>query len=767
MKLQTFAIVIAIAVIVIAGVPVASGDAFSSPLIYDWIQNETDDEDSHVSNYSIDSPEQYFSGGLSDSRTIGEELNDSVESDNVESSLYRIYDESFQEYPIDPVYTQWNANNYRSYGERPYVPEFKRANIKEQDASGQYKLVQDAWTGIYSVEPASVVHYGPPDENEHIGDSVTVVGDTLTVRSIIGGSVGSLPEGSIDGSLRSEGTLRYDYSVESVDRSAALKITAEEGGLCSDVCTVSNTDAIASDVSGYYAEFSDIKIDDWVKEGANFTVEVESQISVNVLEDVDIRVANQVIVECPEPSDPNDSIEPPCYETEYSWDDYTTNIISEEKDVSDTQQFRNPLGFSQSDINDDIEYNRAVYPNGSSEIEIDTSAVESGIVDDAIWRKITVGDEELVSPWRSWSSRNMSWDYMYKTAFTNAVTAPNRYESHLRPLQFHTAPIRQGITTTNGLQYTQGEFGGIQSQFATLQDFGFDAFLENQTIIQSYDSPELLRHQSCQSEWPEQSNQSLYCGWSFIGAGNDVKSINYEPYYQVTSVGEWSVDSNVSIQTENTDVISENITIHGLAPNSSTEVSPDRFVNVRETTLYSELVSDNFNNASANQNWVEIRFTLTDTETDERIELTDDDGFLVIENTEYSQDGEFNSGVFRTNESGQVTVKIYGVKGTGVQAEYLPEKWYDVEEGTPVYAQSEVSENIFVPSFSIFVVSQYVIAFGTIIYLILYAWVRVNRALGIESSIDEELSMLFPKKFRHVGYWVALAFILFTLLRSL
>lgn len=751
--LATLGICLLLVTVLSVGAPVVSGDAFSDPLIYDWLNNNTNDEESHVSDYGIRTPEQYFSGGLSGPQEIENTLNESIEDDTTGEALYRVYDENYIEYPVDPVYTTWNRRNVNEYDRRQLIPEFKHKEVKNESGDSIYGLdagqgefmIQKGWTGMYSVQPSSYAHFFPPEEDEVLGTSKHVIGDEVTVFAVVGGERAMTPDNRRDGSLSSVGTKRYRYSFDSLTRRAVLVIDSESGR-CTGGCVAAETS-----VSGNVAEFENVQIAEFVEPGTEFELITRGIVQVAFSEDVDRRVERTREVSCPEPDDPNETVNPPCYEDYMTWTDYDENTVTEQVQTSDRQSFLYPAGLNDDNIDDDIVYERANYPNGTVEVHIDMSSADGTLTDTPVWRRIEVGDEYVASPWRVWSSRNMSWDYMYESQGSE-----QELESHTRPLVFHTAPLRYGLSASDGLEFRKTRY--------TYSSFNPYLYGFGSSTSRSYDSPHLLRHKSCQAFWPEQDEETMFCGWWLTGSGNYVEDSQSAPYFSVEYQGQWQLDSELYMTVDGQPLEEQELRIYGLAPGDGKQIETDRYVDVRESELYAEVVDDNFD-AGEDRAWVEVRFTLVDAEDNSRISTAERSGeSITVENAVFDADGEHDEDDFQTNESGQVTVRVYDVKDEDITARYNAESWYDVSDGQRVYTQSSVDKTVVIPAFSMYDMIRYLVLIGWVLYITVYAGVKFFRVMGYrEMSIEEEFRSIFPTDVWKVVLWSLVIFFILTI----
>lgn len=732
------------------GVSVVEGDGgtpFDSPLVYDWLNNSTDDGGSHVGNYSVESPQRYFSGGLSGPQNIEDELNESAENNRTAEAIYRVYDETFQEYPTRDVYNRWNSNNPYDYGKRHWIPEFKKNDVKNTsgddflDLGNNEYLLQNGWTGVYSIQPSAYAHYKPPssnDDSEQYGVSRQLVGDSVTVYAIVNANRDVIPDDKTVGS--GEGATRHQYSFDGLSHSATLYIEDSSG--CSGRCQVAQ-----APVSQNVAAFSNVDIEEYVSPGESFDLVVQGTSTIEIEDDVDNRVEVRERVSCGE----NETS--PCYDYDLEWHDDETNTISESVTTTDRQTVTYPSGLNQDEdtVNDQITYERGVYPNGTTELYINTEDMDGMMTQDPVWRQIEVGDHYLQSQWRTWSSQNTSWKFMYPDA------DGDRHQSHIRPLAFHTAPTEYGIDTSPQVTWRQQR--QTINPFAFAFSFGYSE--------PYYDSPELLRHESCKSEYPEHNNnpEDVYCGWWLTGVGNDIDEQEDRPYLNIDVNGRWKTYRQMYITAPNTEGSSDTITMYGLTPQESVEIESDRTVEIQETEIYLEKIDDNLGNTDADNTWVEVRLTLVNEETNERISTQgEQDNYIEMENAEVVEEGVYEPKIVNTNESGQVQLRLYDVKDEGINGKFESEHWSQVDEGEEAYSPTTLEDGMAIPAFPMANFLKILIGFGGALYIIVAVTVYFMNILQMETTIQKEWGKIVPNEFYKIIMWTIVLYFILSLL---
>lgn len=731
---------------------VEGGDTpFDSPLVYDWLNNDTDDDGSHVSNYSVESPQRYFSGGLSGPRNIEDELNESAENNRTAEAIYRVYDETFQKYPTEDVYNRWNSNNPYDYGQREWIAEFKKDDAK--NASGgdflelnddEY-LLRDAWTGIYSIQPSSYAHYKPPtsnDDSDYYGVSRQLVGDTVTVYAIVNANRDVIPDDKTVGS--GEGATRHQYSFDGLSQSAILYI--EDSSECSGRCQIAQ-----APVSQNVALFSNVNIEEYVSPGDSFNLVVQSTSTIDIEDNVDNRVEVRERVTCGE----NETS--PCYDYDLEWHDDETNTVSESITTTDRQTVTYPSGLNQDEetVNEKVTYERAIYPNGTTELYINTEEMDGMMTEDPIWRRIEVGNHYLQSQWRVWSSQNTSWKFMYPNS--NSDESDDRHRSHVLPLAFHTAPTEYGIETSNQVTWRQTP----QTIDPLLLIFGA-GYSEPY-----YDSPKLLRDETCKSKYPEHNNnpEDVYCGWWLSGVGNDVEPQEETPYLSIETDGSWKTYRQLYITAPNTEQASETITMYGLTPQESVEIEADRTINIQETKLYLEKIDDNLGKTGSNNTWVEVRVTLVNEETGERISTQgENDNYIEMENANVESDGVYSPKIVNTNESGQVQLKVYDVKDEGIKGKFKSEHWSEVEEDEEAYSPTKLDSGMAVPAFPMANFMKILIGFGGALYIIVAITVYFMNILQMETTIQKEWGKIVPNEFYKIILWSLILYFILSII---
>jgi len=761
---------------------VAAGDTpYTPPTVYDWLNNNTSHSGSHVQNYSVDTPQRYFSGGLLGTQSVQDALNNTSdnEEETIERTLYEVYDADFETYPTTDVYDRWNEHNSYEYIRQPLLPEFKKNKAKSTTPVGAHlnpgqKSIRDAWTGIYSVQPSVHAYYESPDENddsEYYDVNRHLSGDTLTVYAIANSNVGTVPLTEISGvpigdysdSINIGGTIRSEYSFDRFERESTLYITSTDA--CSNKCQVA-TDSHFNHV----AKFEDVDITDYVDKGEQYEIRVETDQIIHYNVDEDERKSERVERECGERETA------PCYERNWYWDDHDTTGSSHLLTTNDTQNLTRPKGFNQNEntVNNNVRYERGVYPNGSTELYINTTDMDGLETADPVWRRIEFGDDYVLSPWRIWSSQNTSWKWGYPNSDSdepvydesscvrcrNTQTGNDRELLSARPLGFHTAPLEQGLKTSPGLSYRQEE--------QRVNPIGGSDITYTRVGGERYESPQLLRSKTCRIEYPEHTDEeeASFCGWSFVGAGNSIQSIGLPPYMSVDSYGDWRAYSGLFIMSPASQSETDTIEMHGLMMGDSVDVESDRTVDIVETELNARKIDSNIDEADdEDQAWVEIELTLYNDETDSPINTHGEGAnYIQVENAEVTGDGQYSSSQVQTNDSGKVTVRVYDVKDEGINAAFYSEHWTNIDEDETAYAQSNLQDDVSVAALSMNRYLQYLIAIIGMIYIFTSIAVYFMNIINVETTVSKQWEHLFPDGIYKIILWSIILFFVLSLL---
>lgn len=728
--------------------PIVAGSPFEDPLINDWLHNDTDEESSHVSNYSIDSIDEYFVGDQGGPNKVEEELSeDDLEEDTTIKELYKLHDPTFREYQTEPVYNKWNENNVYDYQKRPLIPEFAHGDTKSEQGdsvlglgNNEY-LLSEGWVGIYSIEPSAYVHYGPPEDDESFGQSKQVVGDTMTVASIVHAKHPDVPDTRTEGS--GVGAHKYSYSVEEVTYSADVYI--ENSSVCPSRCYVGSA-PVSQDV----AEFTGIDVDEYAEPGDNFTVIVEGSASVTLEEDVEEQYEERVEVPCEDPENQT----APCYDYELEWEDDGNNTITEDVSMSDRQNVTYPKGVNGENVNQKVTYERGVYPNGTTEIHLNTSELDGTFTETGIWRMIKIGDERMYSNWRTWSSRNMTWDIMYESDDSN-----EEHMSHTRPLAFHTAPTEYGMSSTDGIEFRRTEYSGYGRYFALISGTQDTTY---------YESPTLRRDKTCMRKLPEHKDnpEEVNCGWWITGTGTITDDIEEPPYLEINETGSYQVYDEVYIDAPNSASDTQTLDMYGFVPGESTEIEPDRNVEIQPTRLYAVVKEKKIRNESAEYSYVEVVITLINEKTNERINTEERGETIIVQNASIADDGDYTPAYVDTNESGQVTVRVYNPSKNDIKVSYSAKDWTQVEEDETAYVDTELNKSVSTPAFQVSGLIKTIIGIMTVFYVITALGVRFLGIIQypVATSTREELEKMFPGEWWKIILWGVIVYMVLSVL---
>lgn len=766
---------LAVLFIVLLGVPLllggvqAGGNALDEPIIYDWLNNSTDEEESHVSNYNINGPvESYFSSGLEGSHSVEDEMN---ETENM-STVYRVYDDTYREIPTTPVYDKWNSHNVYDYEKRPYVPGFKISETKTIDGMHDYSfdsgsLLRKGWTGIYSIQPSTYVHY---KRNENDSGDVTrqVVGDSATVYAVVDAKEGEIPNTDISG--EGVGATRHQYSFGEMSKSSDVFIKGTEA--CQTICHMS-----PAPVSQSVAEGT-IDIDEYANPGEQFQIIVRSTITLSMSVDEDNQIETQKEVECEDEEDDSDSedsenssdsdSQETCYETVLEWEHSDTFTEESVMTMKDSQNVTYPEGVNSPTAQEDITYKRGFYPNGTTAVYINTRDLEGTMTERGVWRKIQIGERSVYSNWRVWSARNVSWDSLYVrdpnvdfdcsnagTAYEECKEAKEEsndgLESHIRPLAFHAAPIESNITvSSNDIKIVDNPF--------TLG------------VSKENPSPLLQKHHTCHNATPSLSGDewdNAHCGWWLTGENNELDTIDYKPYLEVSDKGNWNVIHQTEFKVPDSVSQTKQIEMYGMIPNNPVQLQPDREVKINETELYAEIVDDNIGEEEK-RTWVEVQITLVDPSDDTRITTSGSQyGSITVDNSDITgsgEDEEYVSKRYNTTESGQVTVKVYNPKRNGIYIEYKPVDWKRVPEGQQAYAGDTLERDVAVPALSMTQFLKYLLGFGALMYLVLNVMVRFMNILQMHTSVSREFEKMFPNNMKRLLLFIIILYFVLSLI---
>lgn len=691
----------------------------------------------------------------------------------------------------------------QNYYNNPPEREEKKINVSYNPFNDSWVAASGMEMAIYSNDPSVWTHVhrydnvpddlSQFDEGKLFDRSYQQIGDNGKLRLVYEeGSLKDPPTGTRDEPLSPvAGDTRWKYEggdLELVEFDLYIKSLTSR--TCKTRCELTDAVQVNENADGvmtfnWNLEDSQYDLTGLAGERVKFIVEAEYEVSY----DKQIQEAEDV---CEDRADESDAEDAPsidvgdCIEWGIDWNndetEYDFIVESKEYETSETYTFTDGTGIFQED--DDVEVKKAVFPNGQNQyyVEFDQETTHGDVIG---WNKITAGEDVTVqSQWKYFSSREKAWDDLYTHTTSNNG---GKYVSKAKPLRIHAYPAYE--------QYNQQDstVNIVNPETADLD------------MSERRPSPALVGHTTCVQNYPQEFNDTgnspngSYdyhepCYWEIFAAGQDPVNPPLSYYrlpYRVTNPGWFSAipgvadnqmsyekyvfNKELSSMLQNTNQDDDNedsayqklyrgeythmdevvfetgenvdeITVHGMVPESTATEEVDETIRVSQTNMDVEVMPRCERNAERQRvncvdNPVEsdryseykLKITLTRVNGEGEevpVSTRDRDGELIVQNSSAPRVDTISPS---TGDDGVTYVWIEDpddVSERLIDVQFSPEHWR--ESNDPIAPSSVVSEGPQEVSGD----TGWLLTLSGIMLVYWFMMVALNRAVFRDSDIE-------------------------------
>lgn len=717
----------------------------------------------------------------------------------------------------------------KNYYENPPEREERKFEITYGPQNDTWVAAQGTEMAIYSNDPSVWTHthrYAniPDDMSSEFAQgklfdsSYKQIGDQGTLRFVYekGYMAGNAPSSPRDVPVNpTDGDTRWNYTGADFDVTEYnIYIQSTSSGFCSDRCDITDSVQIEEREDGVVYFDWDLEDSTYDFSGlggdeVKFIVETTFEVSYDKeIEEAD-RVCDERASESDAETNPGVS-EGDCvdYGIEWNYDSTEYDFIERTTSYSTSEKYYFTDGTGIFKESDDIEVEKAVYPNGRTQyyVEFDQENQHDQIIG---WNKITVGDNTTVhSQWKYFSSREKSWDNLYTHTET---TNGSKYVSKAKPLRINAYPAyerynRRDSTTTI-----------VEAERADLD------------VNERMPSPALVGHTTCVQNYPQEFSEDAGtpsgsyekhepCYWEIYAAGQDPLNPPLSYYrlpYRVTNPGwlsaipgiadnqmsykEYVFNKDLSSMLQNTnqdddeessayqklysgeythmdqvvfwsDTNSDEVTVHGMVPEMKADAEVEETVQVRGTQLNVDVlprcernpVGGKVNcveNPIESEEYSQYRVEITLTKTNEDgeqvpVNTSTRDGELIVQNSSSDRRDEIRP---ETNEDGKTTVWIEDPEDSSqpvIDIRFQPEHWRTAED--PLAPSSVTSGG----TKSVSDNTNWMLSLAGVILIYWFMTLAINKGLLRNSRKKlTPVKMVLDHANKHTRIFVILAFV--------